>query len=116
MRLNRPLWLDEYLRPSLAPWIFETFKIEAASFARLGLSSTPDTDVFARARSANAIVVTKDADFMRLLEAHGPPPAVLWLTFGNTSAAHLKIIFASKLPAALQLLCDGEALVEITER
>lgn len=61
-------------------------------------------------------MVTKDADFVRLLEVRGAPPAVLWLTFGNTSAANLKTIFEARLEPALRLLADGEPLVEIAGR
>ena len=41
------------------------------------------------ARNAQAIIVTKDIDFLRLLERHGPPPQILWLTCGNTSNERL---------------------------
>ena len=36
-------------------------------------------------RQGNVIVLTKDSDFVQLLERRGPPPQVVWLTCGNTS-------------------------------
>ncbi len=48
--------------------------------------------------------MTKDADFVGLLERLGPPPQVLWVTCGNTSNARLRQILHTALPAALTLL------------
>ncbi len=60
--------------------------------------------------------MTKDSDFVLLLEQLGPPPQVLWLTIGNTSNAHLKEVLSRSFASALELLLRGEALVEITEQ
>ena len=59
------------------------------------------------------IVLTKDSDFVRLLEQHGSPPKVLWLTCGNTSDAALQRILGRHLSTALELLDAGEDLVEL---
>lgn len=57
--------------------------------------------------------MTKDRDFLRLLDRHGPPPQVLWVTCGNTSNARLRKVLAAVMPRVLQLLAEGERLVEI---
>jgi len=80
----------------------------------LGLRDAADMDIFTAARKADAIVLTKDADFPHLLSQHGPPPKVIWLTCGNTSNSRLKTILASKLPEILLLLDSGESMVEVT--
>ena len=67
----------------------------------LGLRDASDPEIFRRARAANAVVMTKDRDFIRLLDEQGPPPQVIWLRLGNSSNA------------ALQLLRSGEPWVEI---
>jgi predicted nuclease of predicted toxin-antitoxin system len=36
--------------------------------------------------------MTKDSDFVALLDRFGPPPQVIWITCGNTSNARLKEI------------------------
>ncbi len=59
--------------------------------------------------------MTKDRDFVTLVEQYGPPPQVLWITAGNTSNAHLKILFGRTLKRALMLMQDGEAVVEISD-
>jgi predicted nuclease of predicted toxin-antitoxin system len=74
-----------------------------------------DPLIFEAARRANAIVLTKDADFSLLLERLGPPPQVLWIRCGNTSKAHVQRILIATLPNALRLLSAGEPLVEISD-
>jgi predicted nuclease of predicted toxin-antitoxin system len=109
------LWIDAQLSPSLAPWITQEFGLEAASARRLGLTKASDREIFKAARDAEAIVLTKDADFVLLLEELGPPPSVLWIRCGNTSNAHLRDVLRGTLPNALRLVAAGEPLVEITE-
>ena len=58
--------------------------------------------------------MTKDADFVRLLDLHGPPPSVLWLTSGTTTSARLRAVPAQTLDAAFERFDANESLVEIT--
>ncbi|GAA4000709.1 hypothetical protein GCM10022408_09770 [Hymenobacter fastidiosus] len=60
------------------------------------------------------MIVTKDSDFLRLLEPLGPPPPILWITRGNTPNERLQQVLLSTLPAALELLRAGEPLVEMS--
>jgi predicted nuclease of predicted toxin-antitoxin system len=57
--------------------------------------------------------VAKDADFVLLLERHGPPPQLLWVTCGNVSNVRLQAIFQAEWRRAAALLAAGEPLVEI---
>ena len=79
----------------------------------LGLRDEHDSRIFFAAREAGVIVMTKDRDFADLVQIHGSPPQVVWLTCGNTSNAHLQRILTEAWPAAQGLLRDGERLVEI---
>ena len=108
------IWIDAQLSPSLANWITDTFGIPAQAVRELGLREAKDFPIFQAAREADAIVLTKDADFPHLLQQHGPPPKVLWLTCGNTSNRNVREILSSTLPSALKLLEAGESIVEIT--
>jgi predicted nuclease of predicted toxin-antitoxin system len=110
------IWIDAQLSPSLAPWITETLGVSATAVRELGLRDAKDFVIFQAARKANAVVLTKDADFPHLIAQHGPPPKVLWLTCGNTSNQNLRRILRSVLVSALKLLESGEAIVEITGR
>jgi predicted nuclease of predicted toxin-antitoxin system len=107
------LWLDAQLSPRIARWVSETFGFEATPVRELNLRESEDEQIFFAARKANAIVITKDGDFVDLLERHGAPPKIIWLTCGNTSEDALKQILASALPEAIQLLEAGDDLVEI---
>ena len=79
----------------------------------LGLREAKDRQIFLAAKVASAVIMSKDSDFVRLLEELGPPPQVVWLTCGNTSNARLRLILLTAWPAAASLLENGEALVEI---
>ncbi len=59
--------------------------------------------------------MTKDIDFVRLLELHGPPPQILWVTLGNTSNARMREVLERTLSRAVALLESGEPLVEISD-
>jgi predicted nuclease of predicted toxin-antitoxin system len=109
------LWVDAQLSPALAPWITDEFGIEAYSVNYLGLRDAEDPQIFRAAREAGAVVLTKDNDFVLLLQQHGPPPQVLWVTLGNTSNTRMKQVLRELLHPALELLGRGEPLVEISE-
>jgi predicted nuclease of predicted toxin-antitoxin system len=84
----------------------------AQSVRDLGLRDAKD--IFAAARQANVIVMTKDADFAEMVDRLGPPPAVIWLTCGNTSNAALRVLLKGTLLRALELIARGDKLVEIS--
>jgi predicted nuclease of predicted toxin-antitoxin system len=80
----------------------------------LGLRDAEDPEVFEAAKSQGIILMTKDSDFVDLVDRLESPPQIIWLTCGNTSNARLKKILSSTLSDALQLLQTGERLVEIS--
>ena len=50
----------------------------------LGRRNADDREIFAQARSAGAVVMTKDRDFLHLLfEQEDPPPQVIGLRVWN---------------------------------
>ena len=109
------IWVDAQLSPHLAPWLNERFEIEAYSVRWLGYRDASDEAIFAAAREADAAVMTKDRDFLNLLDIHGPPPKVIWITMGNTSNAHMRRVLDTVFAQALVSLREGEAIVEITD-
>jgi predicted nuclease of predicted toxin-antitoxin system len=107
------VWLDAQLSPQLAKWFQQRLGIEAIAIRDLNLQTSSDTDIFDAARAANVVVLTKDSDFVRLLERHGPPPRVVWLTCGNTSNAAMIELLDLRWSVAQTMLESGEPLVEI---
>ena len=108
------IWVDAHLSPAIATWITNTFGVEAIALRDLGLRDAEDPEIFEAAKAQKAIVMTKDSDFVDLVERIGSPPQIIWLTCGNTSNAGLREILSKMLPRALELLGSGEALVEIS--
>lgn len=107
--------LDAHISPVLAVWISTVFQIECCSAKFLNLLEAEDKQIFFIARDKNAVVITKDDDFVSLLNRNGSPPKIIWLTCGNTSRERLRQILALNLRQALDLLQTAD-LVEITGR
>jgi len=110
------IWIDAQLSPAIAAWINEYFsEYEAYSVRQLGLRDAADEKIFAEARASKAIVMTKDIDFVKMLERKGTPPQIIWITCGNTSNRQIKVILGKALLKAIQLLQSGEDMVEISD-
>lgn len=108
------LWLDAQISSHLAVWLSNNFPITAYSLEFLGLDEADDLVVFQQAKQANAIVMSKDEDFVALHYRLGAPPKIIWLTCGNTSNAALRILLLQTLPDALQHLRTDD-IVEIQD-
>jgi predicted nuclease of predicted toxin-antitoxin system len=108
------LWIDAQLSPALARWFHEALEVTAIAVRDLQLRDATDPVIFQAAREANAVVLTKDDDFVRLVERRGPPPQVVWLTCGNTSNAVVRHILERSWPAVSMMLARGEPVIEIT--
>ncbi len=75
------IWVDAHLSPALARWITAEFQHPAQAARDLGLRLAKDAQIFTAARQPGIIVLTKDSDFVELVERLRPPPQVLWLTW-----------------------------------
>lgn len=107
------IWIDAQLSPAIAKWIAENFPVTAVALREIGLRDASDRQIFSAAQQAGTVVMTKDSDFVELINRLGSPPQVIWLTCGNTSNVRLKQILSTTLLQAIQLLQAGEPLVEI---
>jgi predicted nuclease of predicted toxin-antitoxin system len=81
----------------------------------LKLREAKDLAIFRAAREAGAVIMSKDSDFILLLERFGPPPQILWVTCGNTSNARMREVLLKSFPEARARLEQGEPLVEISD-
>ena len=107
------LWLDAQLSPLLAKWISEHFTVTAVALRELGLRDAEDQRIFDAARDQDAIVMTKDSDFVLLLDRFGPPPKINWIRCGNTSNERMQESLSKQLKTVLELLEGDDDLVEI---
>ncbi len=80
----------------------------------IGLRDAEDLEIFKVAKAQEVIFMTKDSDFVNLVERLETPPKIIWLTCGNTSNARLREILSVTLVDALEFLQTGEKLVEIS--
>jgi predicted nuclease of predicted toxin-antitoxin system len=110
-------WVDAQLPPGLAAWLRETQSVDAKALRNIGLRDAGDVEIFMAARrdaGAEAVVISKDSDFVDLVMRHGTPPKLMWVTCGNLTNARLKEVFERTFTQATRLLQGGEAIVEIS--
>jgi predicted nuclease of predicted toxin-antitoxin system len=111
------VWIDAQLPPSLAKWLAKAHGVTASHVVDEGLLHADDAAIFEAARDAGiTALLTKDDDFVRLLEERGSPPQIAWVTIGNTRNAELRRIVLEAWSEAAALLVAGEPLVEIGRR
>lgn len=65
-------WLDAHLSPKIAVWLRSELDIGASTLKELGLRDAEDDEIFHAARDANAVIITKDVDFVNLQERLSP--------------------------------------------
>ena len=94
----------------------DVFAVDCQPVRSLNLQHASDLDIFTAARQANAVVMTKDADFVELLEQHGPPPQIILVTCGNTSNERLRRLVQAAWPTLLLMLDSGEILIELRDQ
>jgi len=108
-------WFDAHISPSVPKWMIGTYEVNASSLRKLGLRDADDIEIFKSARESNAIFVSKDKDLKELIEQHGPPPKLIWLTCGNTSNRVLKSILQNNFESIIEaLIVDNGYFLEIT--
>jgi predicted nuclease of predicted toxin-antitoxin system len=111
------IWIDAQLSPIIASWVSTNFpEITAKSARSLGLMYAADYDIFRQARKAKVVLMSKDYDFVKLIDLHGIPPKLIWITCGNTSNARLCEILKVSLAQTIDLLNNNEDIVEISDK
>lgn len=102
--------VDAQLPPGLANWIAARGQ-EAAHVADLGLLAASDREIAAWAETEDAIVVSKDEDFLvlRLPDRF----AFVWLRCGNCTNRVLIRWIEARWDRLLMLLEQGERMVEV---
>jgi len=111
------IWEDAQLSPSIAMWISANFpELTATALRSMALQDDNDYDISRKARKSKVIVMSKDYDFVKLIEIYGVPPQLIWITCGNTSNVRLCEILSTSLQQAINLLQSGESIVEISDK
>ncbi len=108
------IWLDAQLSPDLAAWIEDNFDVECTAVRDLELRDASDNEIYERAVTAEAVVMTKDSDFVNLLKQKDEVPGIIWITVENTSTGSMKEILEENFALICRWLEEGESLVEIS--
>ena len=106
-------WVDAQLPPLLAEWLSKEYGVDAHSLRDLGLRDAPDIEIFQAALRAQAVVISKDSDFVELVSRHGSPPQLLWVTCGNVTNKRLQTVFGKTFSDAMASLESGQTIVEV---
>lgn len=82
----------------------------------LGLLAATDQQIWDEAISRSAVLVTKDRDFPLRRAARSDGPAILWVRVGNASNRKLIELALRALPAIIDAIERGEAVIEFVGR
>ncbi|MBX9619910.1 MAG: DUF5615 family PIN-like protein [Hyphomicrobiales bacterium] len=105
--------IDEQLPQKLARDLREAGYL-ANHVAELGLSGASDRALWAQALSRQAVLVTKDADFMSEARLAKPAPKLLWIRLGNVANQPLWQKLKPLMEQVVDAFESGETIVEIS--
>jgi len=103
--------VDQQLPPLLAERL-RAGGHDAVHVRDLGLSAAADTAIWNEARRDNAVVISRDEDFVALTRRPGGA-RVVWVRLGNCTNASLLAAIEANWTAILGRLEAGEAFVEL---
>jgi predicted nuclease of predicted toxin-antitoxin system len=107
--------IDAQLPPALARHLL-ALGHEATHVADVGMVAARDREIWAHADATDAVLVTKDEDFVTMRALHRRGPAVVWVRVGNATRRAIIAHFDSLLPAIVAALERGETIVQISDR
>jgi predicted nuclease of predicted toxin-antitoxin system len=105
--------VDAQLPPLLARHLV-SLGHDAEHVEAIGLASAPDREIWAYAQANNAVLVTKDEDFITMRAFRAEGPSVLWVRIGNTTRRDLLNRIFAVWPDVIAALQRGETVVEIS--
>jgi len=90
------LLFDENLPARLIRSVSDSFP-GSSHVSTVGLSSSPDEEVWEFARDNGFTLVSKDSDFHQMSFVRGYPPKVVWMRLGNCSVAELEAVLTASI-------------------
>jgi predicted nuclease of predicted toxin-antitoxin system len=104
--------LDEQLPPALERLLRKAGH-EAVHVRHIGLAAASDERIWDEALARQAILVTKDVDFVDRLTTSGSGPPLLWIKLGNTTPRALWVKLEPLLNEIVAGFAKGETLIEV---
>jgi predicted nuclease of predicted toxin-antitoxin system len=102
---------DVHITPRLVG-LLRSRSYDADHAVTIGLGKADDGEIWSHAERRDAIIVTKDSDFVSLNVSH-PGPRVILVRLGNCSNDEFLRKFEDALPRILDLFEAGSRLVEL---
>lgn len=104
--------VDAQLPPTLARWIAARSH-DAVHVFDIGLHAADDPVVWEHARTEDAVIVSKDEDFVDRWVLDPTPVALVWIRKGNCSNQALISWLEPLWAATVSRLEQGERLIEL---
>jgi predicted nuclease of predicted toxin-antitoxin system len=104
--------IDAQLPPALAGHL-KASGYGAEHVNRISLGGAADARVWSYVVRKEAVLITKDEDFIELARRTADGPAVIWIRLGNTTNRALWAVFSRVLPEVLAGLRAGERVIVI---
>ncbi len=104
--------VDAQLPPALARWI-AGHGHQASHVFDLGFHAADDPVVWGRAKSEQAVIISKDEDFVDHWLLSDRPVSFVWIRKGNCSTRTLLAWFEPLWPDMLNRLEQGEKFIEL---
>ncbi|CAN5325809.1 hypothetical protein BH09VER1_BH09VER1_37670 [soil metagenome] len=104
--------IDAQLPPKLARALIERDH-QAEHLEDIGLRHAKDGEVWDYALAHQAVIVSKDEDFVERFRRRGQGPIIVWLRIGNSANRILLDWFLPLLPAIVQRIEAGDHFVEV---
>jgi predicted nuclease of predicted toxin-antitoxin system len=83
-------WVDAQISPIIARWLNEKRGFETKSAYSLQLTGVGDMDIYLRAKKqGNVILISKDTDFVNIIQTLGSPPKLINVIMGNCTTTLL---------------------------
>lgn len=104
--------LDAHLPPVLAR-VMAREGYEVVHLFDLNMNAAADLDIWKYAGENDYVVISKDEDFIRWQADVRNGPRFIWVRTGNCKNKELINIIIGNLPAVIELLDSGSAMVEV---
>jgi predicted nuclease of predicted toxin-antitoxin system len=104
--------VDAQLPRGLARWI-SSHGHQVTHVFEIDLHAADDPIIWEHARQSNAVLISKDEDFVDRWLLSDAPVALIWIRKGNCSNRVLMAWFEPLWPETLRRLEQGERLIEL---
>ena len=104
--------VDAQLPPALARFLSDAGH-QAEHVYDIGMETASDRAIWNHALKNNAVIITKDEDFVSLVNAQSGTPSVIWVRVGNTGKQALLNWIGPMMGRIITEIESGEKLIEI---